>query len=121
MLVVSAFAYRRSMYKLKGEGFTDEDVNKAMPYAAQAIGIATACVGGAGLAATGLVYASGVEVQERAQVSSVQDALRVADQMGSSVGSKLKRWGERNLWRLSDPDAGGNVGDSAGEGPPVGK
>ena len=105
VLVVSAFAYRRGLGRLKAEGFTEEDVHKAMPYAAQAMGIATACVGGVGLAATGLVYASGVELRERAQVSSVQDALRVADQMGSAIGGKLKRWGEDNLWQLSETES----------------
>lgn len=67
-VTTKAFGQSKVPCRLRGEGFSEEDVNKAVPYAAQALGIATACVGGVGLGVTGLVYASGVDIKEEAQV-----------------------------------------------------
>ena len=81
-----------------------------MPYAAQAIGIATACVGGVGLASTGLVYAAGVDLKQQVEVSTVRDALQAANGMGTNIGARLKHWGAEHLWRLS-PEQQSQAGD----------
>lgn len=83
--------------RLRAEGISEEEAHRAVPYAAQALGIASACVGGVGLAATGVVYASGVDMKASAQVSSVQDALQTADRAGAWVSAKLQRWGEQHV------------------------
>ena len=92
--------------RLRAEGISDEEAHKAFPYAAQALGIATACVGGAGLAATGAIYASGVDMKQSTQVSSIQDALQTADQAGAWMSAKLRRWGEANVTPMLPPMGG---------------
>jgi hypothetical protein len=77
-----------------------------MPYAAQAMGIATACVGGVGIGFTGLMYVSGINFKEQAEISTVQEALRAANKAGGSIGAKLRRWGQKNLPNLSTTGTG---------------
>jgi hypothetical protein len=72
--------------RLQAEGFSETDVQKAVPYAAQAMSIATACVGGVGLATAGLVYASGVDFKDKAQVSGRLTAWHAPLQCGTFPG-----------------------------------
>lgn len=83
--------------RLVNEGFSEADANKAMPYAAQALGIATACVGGVGIAGSALMYASGVDLKESVRVSSARDAWTQmhAQSLGSAIGSRLRVLGEK--------------------------
>jgi hypothetical protein len=82
---------------LVNEGFTEADANKAMPYAAKALGIATACVGGVGIAGSALLYASGIDLKESVRVSSARDAWMQmqAQSIGSALGSRLRILGDR--------------------------
>lgn len=104
------------MCRLKAEGFTDDDVQRAVPYAAQALGIATACVGGVGLFGAGVVYASGADLKEHAEVSSFRDAwgMLAGREYGRALGQRLKEMGERHWsdWKL---EGRGPQGDTAGE------
>lgn len=83
--------------RLVNEGFTEADANKAMPYAAQALGIATACVGGVGCAGVGLLNVSGVDLKESVRVSSARDAWTQmqAQSLGSAIGSRMRVLGEK--------------------------
>lgn len=80
-----------------------------MPYAAQALGIATACVGGAGLLGTGIVYASGADLKRHAEVSSFKDAwgMLAGKEYGRALGERLQAMGERHWsnWKLQGPDS----------------
>lgn len=88
---------RPGVCRLVNEGFTEADANKAMPYAAQALGIATACVGGVGVAGGALLHVSGVDLKESVRVSSARDAWTQmqAQSIGSAIGSRLRRLGEQ--------------------------
>lgn len=68
-----------------------------MPYAAQALGIATACVGSVGVAGGAVLHASGVDLKESVRVSSARDAWTQmqAQSLGSAIGSRLRRLGEQ--------------------------
>jgi hypothetical protein len=78
--------------RLKAEGFSDEDVNRAMPYAIKGLGIATASVGGVGIVFSGIVYMSGVDIKQQAQVSSFKDAwaMLAGKNFGRALAGKVQ-------------------------------
>ena len=93
--------------RLVEEGFSEVDANKAMPYAAQALGIATACVGGVGVAGGALLHVSGVDLKESVRVSSARDAWAQvqAQSIGSALGSRLRALGEKVATSLPPIDS----------------
>lgn len=89
------------------EGLTEEDANRAMPYAAKALGIATACVASVGALGAAAVHASGADIKQSAQVSSAREAWATLQgrEVGAALGRKLRDLGSRCGLQLPRDDA----------------
>lgn len=107
VITMSVLSYRRGLIRLKAEGFAEEDAQKAFPYAAKAFSIATSMVSGAGVAGGAVLYASGLDLKNEAQVASVQEAYGLVKgrEFGGEVGKRIREWGAKNLWSISKPPA----------------
>jgi hypothetical protein len=84
------------MCRLVNEGLTEADAQRAIPYAVQALGIATACVGAMGVAGAATIYAAGADLKESVRVSSAKDAWAQlqAQSLGVALGRRMRQLGE---------------------------
>jgi hypothetical protein len=78
--------------RLKAEGFSDEDIIRAVPYAMKALGIATASVGGVGIIFSGIIYASGADIKQHAELSNFKDtwAMVAGKEYGRALAGKFR-------------------------------
>eukprot|EP00892_Ulva_mutabilis_P003534 jgi/Ulvmu1/1552/UM110_0015.1 len=94
---MSIISYRRGVRQLAIEGLTEEDANRAMPYAAKALGIATAYVASAGALGMAAMHASGADLKQSVHVSSAREAWATLQgrELGATLGAKLRDLGSR--------------------------
>jgi hypothetical protein len=109
ILACSATTVRCSLRRLVAEGLTEQDAQKAFPYAAQALGIATATVGGVGVVGAATIYASGADVKASVQVSGFKDAWAMlrGRELAGAMNAQFKRAaGKLGLGGQAAPEGG---------------